>query len=187
MKKALFTVLVLLLAVSLTQAQDKGDMGVSVQGGIALPMGDFGDAYDLGFGGTGTFQYYLNKNLAITGTAGYLTWSNSQDMADATFSTIPLLAGVRYFVGKGNFKPYVNGKVGLYFSSSDVTVDLGFFGGEQSVSSSTTDLGVGVGAGFLMPLGKNLNLDVSASYDIIMTSGSSTSFISVLGGVSFAL
>lgn len=191
MKKLFFTIFVMLIAVSLTQAQNKGDMGVSVQAGVALPMGDFGDVYDFGFGGTGTFQYYLNKNLSITGTVGYLTWSRNEDFGDGSFSSIPVLAGVRYYLGKGDFKPYLAGKVGLYMSSYDYefTVTNPFTGGTttQTFDDSSSDLGFGFGGGFLLPLGKNLDLDVSASYDIISTEGSSSSFISVMGGVSFAL
>ncbi|MCZ7602416.1 MAG: hypothetical protein C4543_07740 [Ignavibacteriales bacterium] len=187
MKKVLFTVLVLLMVVSLTQAQEKGKMGVSVQGGIALPTGDFGDGYDMGFGGRGMFMYYLNQNMAITGTAGFFTWSGKDDF-DATFTTIPVMAGIKYFMGKGDFKPYVSGQLGMYFSSFEYTVDFGpFFGGEQTVDDSGSDFGIALGGGFLMPLGKTMNLDVSAEYDIIFTEGSSTSYLGILAGLAFAL
>lgn len=186
MKKVLFTVLVLLMVVSLTQAQNKGSMGVSVQGGIALPTGDFGDGYDMGFGGRGVFMYYLNPNMAITGTAGYFTWSGKEGW-DATFSTIPVMGGIRYVLGKGDFKPYLSGQLGMYFSSFEVEVDLGFFGGKQTVSDSGSDFGVALGGGFMMPLGKTMNFDVSAEYNIIFTEGSSTSYLTVLAGLAFAL
>jgi hypothetical protein len=186
MKKVWFTILVLFLVAGLTQAQNKGSMGVSVQAGIALPTGDFGDAYDMGFGGRGLFMYYLNKNMAVTGTAGYFTWSG-KDEWDATFSTIPVLAGSKYFMGKGDFKPYVSGQLGMYFSSFEVEVDLGPFGGTQTVDDSGYDFGIALGGGFLLPVGKTMNLDVSAEYDIIFTEGSSTSNLVFLAGLAFAL
>lgn len=181
MKKVLFTILVLVMCVTLTQAQDKGQMAVSVQGGIALPIGDFGDGFDMGFGGRGMFMYYLNQNMAITGTAGYFTWSG-KDGADVTFNTIPVMAGIKYFMGKGDFKPYLSGQLGMYFSSSKVEVP--FFG---TIESSGSDFGIAVGGGFLMPIGKTMNFDVSAEYNNIFTEGSATSYISVLAGLAFAL
>ena len=184
MKKVLFAILVLLMVVSLTQAQEKGKMGVSVQAGIALPTGDFGDGYDMGFGGRGVFMYYLNQNMAITGTAGYFTWSGKDDF-DATFSSIPVMAGIRYFMGQGNFKPYVSGQLGMYFSSFEYTVN--WFGTETTFDDSGSDFGIALGGGFLMPIGKTMNLDVSAEYDIIFTEGSSTSYLGILAGLAFAL
>lgn len=185
MKKVFFTILVLLMVVSLTQAQDKGNMVISAQAGIALPTGDFGDVYDMGFGGRAVFAYHLNPNLALTGTAGYLTWSRKDDFGEGTFSTIPVLFGVKYLLGKGDFKPYLSGEAGLFFSS--FSYDVTFFGTTTTVDDSGSDFGVALGGGFLMPMGKSLMLDVSVQYDIIMTEGSSTSYLGVFAGLAFPL
>jgi hypothetical protein len=191
MKKVLFTVLILLMVVSLTQAQSKGDMGIAAQAGIALPTGDFGDVYDMGFGGKAVFMYHLNPNMALTGSAGYLTWSRKSDFGDGTFGTIPVLAGIRYFLGKGDFKPYLTGEAGLFLSnfSYDVTIVNPFTGTtiSQTYDDSGSDFGIALGGGFFLPLGKSMKLDVSANYNMIFTTGSTTSYLGVFAGLAFPL
>jgi len=180
MKKFLSILSIVLLISGLSFAQ--GKMGVSVQGGIALPMGDFGDGYDMGFGGTGTFVYNLNPNFSITATAGYLTWSGK--VADFTFSSIPVLAGVRYAFGKGKFNPYVAGQLGMHFVTvkSPSIVVLGIdIGG----SASDSNFGFAAGAGFLYALSNNLNLDVNAMFNSITASGGSSNYVTALVGLLF--
>lgn len=188
MKKILFSILVLFVAVSLTQAQSKGDMSIAAQVGIAVPTGTFGDVYNLGFGGDATFMYHLNPKLALTGSAGYLTWGRNEDFGDGSFSTIPILGGVRYLLGKGNFRPYLSGQAGLFFSSSsyDVTYYNGFTNVTTTYDASNTDFGMVLGGGFFLPVG-SMKLDVSANYNMIFTSGSTTSYLGVFAGLAFPL
>lgn len=187
MKKILFTVLAILCIVSFTNAQKK--MAISVQGGIALPMGDFSDGeWKMGFGGTGTFIYNVNEHLGITGSAGYLTWSN--DVLDnATFTDIPILGGVRYSFGKGNFKPYILGEIGLHMLGYKYETQsysyMGYTSGGE-IDESESKFGFGFGAGFMMPLGK-MNLDVTAKYVIVSGDYVDLNYLQVMGGVAFPL
>jgi len=188
--KNLFTFLVLfVLAFSLSiNAQSK----VGIQGSLALPMGDFGDGYGLGFGGTATYMYMVNPNLAVTGSAGYVTWSGKDLLDGATFSSIPVLAGVRYmFGGGGKFMPYGMAQLGMHFVSSEVEIPSytvgGFTVGGGTVSASDSFFGFGAGLGFLYQLSDKMNLDVNAGYDVISTSGSSSSYIGINAGVAIAL
>ena len=112
MKQLLFVLLLAVLFTGFINAQ--GKMALGVQAGIALPMGDFGDVYDMGFGGTATFAYHINPMLDITGSVGYLTWSGKD--LDYTFSSVPVLVGVRYYFGQGKFHPYVTGELGMHFN-----------------------------------------------------------------------
>lgn len=188
--KNLSTVLVLfVLAFSLSvNAQSK----VGIQGTLALPMGDFGDGYDLGFGGTVTYMYMVNPNLAVTGSAGYLTWSGKDALDGATFSSIPVLVGVRYmFGGGGKFMPYGFAQLGMHFISSEVDVPSytvgGITVGGGTISSSDSFFGFGAGLGFLYQLSDKMNLDVNAGFDNISTTNSSSSYIGINAGVAIAL
>lgn len=181
MKKALIVLVALLCLAGITNAQ--GKFGVSVQGALSLPMGDFGDACKTGFGGLGTFTYTLNKNLDIVATAGYLTY-DYKNISGATFSTIPILGGVRYYFAAKNFKPYVTGELGVYSSKAKMKTVI--WGVTFESESTSTDFGFTAGGGFLYQMGKNLDLDVTATFNSISTSGSSSSFINVLAGVHFA-
>ena len=69
----------------------------------------------MGFGGQGNFAYHINPMLDVTASVGYLTWSGKE--ADYTFSSVPVLAGVRYYFGKDKFKPYVAGELGMHFTT----------------------------------------------------------------------
>lgn len=176
---------VLLLAVVFTgfiNAQSK--MAFGLQAGVAIPMGDFGDGYDMGFGGQGNFAYHISPMLDVTASVGYLTWSGKE--ADYTFSSVPVLVGARYYFGKDKFNPYVAGELGMHFVSVDIpTVTIGgfTFGG----SSSDSFFGFGAGAGFLYKMGPNLDLDVNAKFNSISSEGSSSSYISVMAGVLIGL
>ena len=184
MKQLLSFLLIAVLFTGFTNAQ--GKIAVGVQGGIALPMGDFGDGYKMGFGGTGTFAYHVNPMLDVTASAGYLTWSGKD--ADFTFSSIPVLVGARYYFGQGKFHPYVAGELGMHFVSFEIpsyTIPgFGTFGG-GSVSESY--FGFGAGAGFLYQLSPKLDLDVNAKFSSISSEGSSSSYINIMAGVLVAL
>lgn len=188
--KNLLTVLVLfVIAFSLSvNAQSK----VGIQGTLALPIGDFGDGYSLGFGGTATYMYMVNPNLAVTGSAGYLTWSGKDLLDGATFSSIPVLVGARYmFGGGGKFMPYGFAQLGMHFVKSEVDIPSstigGFTVGGGTASASDSFFGFGAGLGFLYQLSDKMNLDINAGYDAISTTGSTSSYIGINAGVAIAL
>ena len=183
MKQLLSVLLLAVLFTGFINAQSK--MAFGLQAGIAIPTGDFGDGFDMGFGGQGNFAYHINPMLDVTASVGYLTWSGKE--ADYTFSSVPVLAGVRYYFGKDKFKPYVAGELGMHFTTVETPsyeyLGVTYDGG----SSSDSYFGFGVGAGFLYKMGPNLDLDVNAKYNSISTEGSSSSYISVMAGVLIAL
>lgn len=190
MKKvvSLFVVLTVLAFSGLSNAQK---MGAEVQVGVGMPMGTFGDAFKTGFGGMGTFMYGLNPDVTLTGAIGYYTFTH-KDYSDATFSTVPVLVGARYGLGKGSFAPYVGAELGIHFTTSKVKVaafDLGEFGsyGGGTASASESVFGFSPMVGFTMPLSPKLNLDVNLKYNIISTSGSSSSFLGINAGVHMPL
>lgn len=186
MKKVLsvLTLLVLLTMVTgVASAQNK--MGISVQAGVFLPTGDFGDGAGTGFGGTGTFLYDVSPMFQVTGSVGYAKWGPKEDLPsgyDYSLSTVPVLVGGRYSFGKDNFMPYVLAELGLHFLSS--TVEDPFFGKR---SDSSTKFGFAPGVGFVYKFNPKVGLDVNVKYDIISTEGSSTTYVGVNAGVSFAL
>jgi hypothetical protein len=184
MKQLFVAFFILALFVSFSNAQSK--MALGVQGQVAIPLGDFGNGYKTGFGAQGTFAYHINPMLDVTGSVGYLTWSGKE--ADYKFSSVPVLAGVRYYFGKDKFNPYVAGELGIHFTSVDIpSVTIPGFGTYGGGSASNSYFGFGAGAGFLYQLGPKLDLDISAKFNSISSSGSSSSYVSILAGVLIAL
>lgn len=181
--KKMFLVLIAVLCLS-NFLMAQGKMGLSVQGGVALPTGDFGDVAGTGFGGSVTFMYEVSPMLAITGSAGYTTWGPKEDLPDGfdySLATIPVLVGARYTFGKGNFLPYISAELGMHFLSSTVEI-LG-----QEYSDSESKFGFAPGVGFYYAFNQKTMLDVNVKYNSISTEGSSTSYIGINAGVGFAL
>ena len=179
MKKFLAVLFVVFLVAGFSNAQGKIALGVNA--GIALPMGDFGDGYDMGFGGNGLFVYHASPNVDVTGSVGYLTWSGKDALDGATFSSIPVLVGARYLFGQGKFNPYIGAELGMHFSSSDYEI-MGV-----SYSASDSFFGWVAGAGFLYQIGNNMDLDVAAKYNSISSEGSASDYVSVFVGLLFGL
>ena len=170
----------------------KGKMAVSGQVGISVPVGDYGDAAKTGFGLIGNFVYTINRNIDITGTLGYLSWSGesiSDDFYkyDQSYSDIPLLGSIRYYLNREKFSPYGIAELGLHFLGYSVEIrsnsDFGSF--NNSSSDSKTEFGFGIGGGFLYNIG-NMNLDVNAKYT--NTSGDSFfNHFAIMAGILFPL
>lgn len=189
MKKALLVLLVLFTFAVSTQAQ-VGKMTVGGNLVLALPMGTFGDAFGMGFGGTATFTYRVIPNLDLTGTLGYLSFGYDVENLDGSFGTLPFLVGGRYYFDAGNIKPYVGAELGLHFGSTSVDIPSFNFGGISygggSNSTSSTDFGFGFGGGVQVPIGDKLNLDATLQYNLIAAE-SSSGYISIEAGVAYGL
>lgn len=138
MKRFLVAVFAMLLIFGLSEMNaQKKVYATNLIGGLAalsLPMGDFGDAANMGFGIHGVYQYLFQRNMGIEASLGYLTWGT--DVDGASFSNIPILGAFIYkFVGSGNITPYIGGQLGINMLSVKVKVF------NESVSDSDTKFG----------------------------------------------
>lgn len=183
MKKILVVTVLLLFAANFTLAQSK--LGLQINGVANLPQGDMGDILSTGFGGEAGLTYDLSSSFQLGVLAGYYTFAFDNSVfdgtplegqeIDASTNIIPLMATARYFFSKSSFSPYANAKLGLQFLS--VTGD-----DVPDNTESETETGWGVGLGFLINAGKNLNIDINASFNGTSAEfGQSTS--STSGGV----
>lgn len=177
--------------------QEKGQLKLSFGPGVALPMGNFGDYYGMGIGGTVEARYFISENISIGGNLGYYSFTEktTEDLLKssdnkATFSFMPLLGNVSYFLSEEGFKPYVAGNLGLYMWKEKVTYDVL---GEWE--SSGSDLGVAPEVGFFMGLTDKIDLTANARYNIVFTGsgddggekssdgGSNMTFLSINAGI----
>lgn len=181
---ALFSIVVIVVFFTgFSNAQN--NVAVGVQAGVALPLDDFGDIYDAGFGGQGTFAIRVSPNVDVTGSVGYLTWSGKD--LDYTFSTIPILAGIRYYFREEKFNPYITGELGIHFTTVDVPTLIVRGLTISGISASDSFFGFGLGAGFLYQLSPKLNLDVNSKFSSISSSGGSSNYISIMAGLLVSL
>ena len=163
MKKTLSFLFVFLLFSSITFSQMPG---IGVGGNLALPIGDWSDIANIGFGGTATYEHKFSPNLLGTATAGYLIWGGKEDFVGGSFdySAIPILAGVKYFFTPGSGF-YAAGQAGFHLFTVDVEIDI--FGFKTSSSASETEFSFAAGAGYEIPVGPKGAVDLNAMFNVV--------------------
>ena len=122
---------------------------ISIDGGIALPTGDFSDAVGFGIGALARFEMPLNEKLVLTARAGYIQHLSKEGESmfggdvSSSASQIPLVGGVRYvFSQKPTSQLYGAGELGFVMFRMTNKV------GEMSESNSDTNLGMTIGGGY---------------------------------------
>ena len=165
MKKILTALL--LSAAIFTNINAQSDMAVGAGLVVSLPMGNFGDAANLGIGGTAAFELKFAPQITGVGHIGYISYGTESEAV--SYSTVPLLVGVKYFF-QPNGGVYGIGQLGLNFFSTTVeTPSYEIFGSSfgGSYSASSSEFTLALGAGYEMPISSNWIFDVSGAFNII--------------------
>lgn len=170
------------LAASPAQAQSSMPVSFGAYGGLALPLGDFGDAFKTGFD-LGALVAFNPANLPV-GFRVDGTWQQNKVDADADIKSRMIYgtADVVYTfqtAPSSMFHPYLIGGVGMYNGkSTGDDVPAGF-------DESTTKFGVNAGAGFNFTSGSNVGFFVEGRFHSVFTEGSHTNFIPINVGIRF--
>lgn len=165
----------LVAAVSTAADAQAASKGLGVYGGIAMPMGDFGDAADLGFLIGGQYSMPLQNALGLRFNADWNRFGLPDDI-DGNWSLLGAMANLTYDIGTGTgLKPYLIGGLGFYQYSLDV-------GGTNIGDDS--DLAFNVGAGYNFTAG-NRNLFAEIRYLSIMAEGTSINMLPITIGIRF--
>ncbi len=160
---------ILLIAVSLTGLTNaQGNMAIGAGLVVSLPMGSFGDAANTGFGGTAAFELNFAPQITGVGQIGYISYGTGS--SNASFSSVPLLFGIKYYVVPGT--PFYGiGQLGFNFFSTSVETPsisvAGFSFGGGSYSASSTEFTFALGAGYEVPVSPMFSLDFSGTFNII--------------------
>ena len=180
MKKIKVLVLVLFGFIALN-SQAQFNVGVTV--GPQLPMGDFGDTWNTGFGANVFAKYMLNDNMGLGLNVGY--YSFGSDFEGFTASMMPITAFYHYYFGDSDFKPYIGADIGLYNYGYEMELDLGAFGTIKA-DDSKMYFGFAPTAGVLYGLNDKLSLVGNIKYHVVSTEESSSSFLGINVGINFA-
>jgi len=171
---------ILVLAIfSLFAVNTQAQMSIGVTGGIALPMGDFGTALNMGFGGGLVGKYMLNENMAVGANVGYIQFST--DLDGFSTSMMPITGLFEYYLGSGSFKPYLGADLGMYNLSVTVTYL------DTEISASEMYFGFAPTAGFLYGINDNMAFNVNAKYHYVMSGDGSSTFLGVNLGLIYTL
>jgi hypothetical protein len=164
---------VLLVAVSTTaRAQTESSSRFGLNAGIALPMGDFGDAAELGFHLGGHIQMPLGETLKlrINGDFGYY---GLPDGVDGNWTLLGAMGNIVLPITTSSaLKPYVFGGLGMY----NYKIDIDGLG-----SSDDTKLAFNIGAGY--DFGKNFFTELR--FLSIQTDGNALNTLPIVIGLRF--
>lgn len=153
---------------------------------LALPLGDFGDAYSLGIGPAVGFELPVGDNLGVTAQVSYQILMVDSELSDfiKSASMIPIQAGLKYYFMEQQEGFYGHGMLGVHMQSvTTEDIDLGPFGTIEGTSDSNTNLSWGIGAGYQLE-----KLDIGVRFNSIMPDGdapdgaSSSSYIGLRVG-----
>jgi len=167
MKRLFFvTALAGILGFSTTNAQTKdvamtgSKIGIGAE--FAFPTGDFGKAYDFGYGGSLQFQTPIANKLNFTATGGYLNFQGKENIVVngvtgtlPDYGVIPLKVGARYFIAE-NF--YAGGELGAA---------IGTGSGSETAFVYTPHIGVE------FPVADKSTIDLGARYEAWSNNGTS--------------
>ncbi|MCK9329956.1 MAG: outer membrane beta-barrel protein [Candidatus Cloacimonetes bacterium] len=165
-------VLVVVLMLALTTVVWANQLSFGGNVAIALPMGDFGDVVDTGFGLNLRGNYHLENNPALVPTfsIGYLMWSGEESFGSVkweyNYSCVPVKGGAKYFFADTGV--YGMLELGLYFFSIEVEVPMSDWKSQKAsmtVSDDETEFGFAPGIGYQHNLNEKLTLDAFLQYE----------------------
>jgi|SRR5689334_2078755 len=194
-RKSLFLVAAVLLLVP-AAAFASGGWTIDARGGVGIPTGDFKNDFKSGLLIGVDASKMMNAQWAIGVDGNYVknnVNSDDQTALDATFGTgteadaklMHYGAHAKFMMSKDNsskFMPYLVGGAGLYHVKAEVTPP-----GGPTVDTSESKFGVRGGIGANLMVGPRWGIGLQGDYNDIFTSGSSTQYIGLSGGLHFML
>lgn len=175
MKKAIIALLVLTVCGAAVFAGEMKKEASAVLG-MAMPMGDTGDALKSGIGlGLEYEGYKINDMFSVGG--GFFYTSGD------------IKANTSYSATIWGLTPFAKYSKEMDLAGKKATVyglfGLGFYGtsSDAPLSDSATDIGFNLGGGIMFPLQDKMSLGFDLKYHNIMTEGDSTTYL--VPGVKF--
>jgi len=160
---------------------------VGIMADVTFPMGDLGDAWSTAFSGHAMIGYMIARSILINLSFGYVKFSEKESIegVDNSFSWIPFLLSANYIFNPGKkFMPFIGFALGLYFISSSFSYNIP--GGTFDESATDTKFGIAPRAGALVLISAAAMISIALEYNMIFTSGSTTSALGILVGAMFA-
>jgi len=165
----------------------QGGYGTTVAGDIAVPVGSFSQSAKTGYGAHVDFYWESTSNLRVSLFLGYTRWGVDNDKVnqqnasmggtgtyqlDGRVSAFPILLGVKFLAPGEGLRFYGLLEGGLYLYSAKVTgqkFENGIATQNINQESSKSVPGANLGLGLLIPLSKDLSLDLGGRYHLVKT------------------
>jgi hypothetical protein len=211
MKNILIAILFLatMLGTVSTQSQSKPvskKLSLTVQGGAFIPLGDAAGVYKTGgnFGLGVNYKVRSNIELYAEGNYNFLSLKTGTGF-DGSPSIIDIKAGGRFSFGTGKYRTFVEGGAGIYMfktpgytyttyvphihidpKTQDTTYTYDPVN-TTAESQTTSKFGIHAGIGEVINIAKNVDLFLKSDYNMVFTSGSSTTFFGIHAGAKFGI
>lgn len=169
--------------------------------GLSMPTGDGSEYWKAGFIINGEYFKKFSDNIFIGGRAAWNRWTPDEDelLADVgnlggvsvdisgSASVIELIPSARYYLTTNQGEQlqfFGQAGLGLFIISLDAKVKASYMGQsfDMGIDDSDSNLGINLGGGAIFDLG-NMKLSICPLYNIIFTSGESTSYFTVNLGI----
>lgn len=119
MKKFFLITLCTLFMSAISFAQT-GNNSVGIRAEVGVPIGDFGDAYSTGFGGSVIGLFGIGTASQISVRSGYMKFKYDVNNIDASSNLIPIMAGYRHNFSGFYLQPEVGvGMLGFKLSGGE--------------------------------------------------------------------
>ncbi|MBS1546451.1 MAG: outer membrane beta-barrel protein [Bacteroidetes bacterium] len=168
MKKITLGLAAFALAGSMMAQENRASLGLE----LGLPMGDFGDVYGFGVGGTLGFELPVGDNLGFMAQAGYITFSGKDISvgpvsvkADAA-GMIPVQVGLKYYFTDNQEGFYAGLLTGLHMQSVK-TASVSSSGSVEEKSEMKSNFGIAPLVGYIV----GENIDIALRYQMIFAKG----------------
>lgn len=160
---------------------------VGILADATFPFGDFGDIASTGFSAHAMVGYMIARSLLLNLSVGYVKFSEKEIQGFSnSYSWIPILLGLNYVFNPGKkFMPFIGLGIGIYLIH--YSLSYSFFGQSLDQSGTDTEFGIAPRLGAYFLVSAAILLSLSAEYNMIFSSGSTTSALGVLFGAMFAL
>jgi hypothetical protein len=150
-------------------------------GGVAFPVGNFGENFKSGPTFGLDLSYKVNKEVGFYGKVGYSIFPDKTQGAAPDGKYIEYTVGPRYYFTAKNLKSSIFLEAGLggySFMQEAYTLN-----GVTVPEYTTTNFGVNGGVGGILNLGRDIDLLFKAKYHNVLTTDGSSSFIEPVLGI----
>lgn len=188
MRKTYFTLIAALLLIVLNQtasAQQKDQVLLSINGGAAIPVGDFSSVAKTGFGGMFDVRQFVAKRMALGAQVGYFNLKGIPTIDDSTnsirYHMVPIMGTISYYFGEPKFLTGFG--IGIGFNRYEGTKEYE----TETYSVSEFKSCISPHAHGLIELTPRISVSLMVSYYAIFGGAIDIGYFGVMGGVAWKL
>ena len=172
MYRVLCSGLLLALALSVlpAAAQPSWQNQIAVTGGPQLTTGAFGDGFKTGSGLAATYYYRPSSHFFFGLRGGFHRFQPQG--GGARFDILPLQFASKYNFSITGVQPYVGLDGGLYLLRPEV-------------GDGSSEFGVAPKFGLRIPIASGVDIDLNATYEVILQDPDNTTYIGLNAGVAY--